>query len=70
VPSFSLQLGALKPPGRDETVTERIANMARANAILNARNYPTEQNWWSSDAFASLLALAVFRRTLFRACEP
>ena len=47
-----------------------VANMARANAILNARNYPTEQNWWSSDAFASLLALAVFRRTLFRACEP
>jgi pimeloyl-ACP methyl ester carboxylesterase len=30
--------------------------LVRANAIFNARNYPAERNWRSSDEFASLLA--------------
>jgi hypothetical protein len=44
--------------------------MVWANAIFNARNYPAERNWRSSDDFESLLALAVFRRTLCHACDP
>jgi hypothetical protein len=39
--------------------------MVRRNAIFDARNYPAERDWRSSDDFASLLAFAVFRRNLY-----
>jgi len=46
------------------------ANKVRANATFIARNYPVNVELPASDDFASLLAFALFRRTLRHVCDP